>query len=351
MRYMFTMMNNARLVGRASRAWPSPSGPTSRPWPTPRSAARAGPSARRAGRAVADHRAPRRAPHAAHHEGPHRGHARPHLPQRPRPSTSPRTTPTRRCARRNAGARRPAHADRPRRGAPTWASRSPRSPSRSTAAWATSRRPASPSTSATPASRRSTRAPTASRPWTSSAASCRCGAAAWSPSSSTGWRPRPTTLAGSGDEDLAAIGARPGRGRGRLPGGDQLAHRARAWPTPTTRWPAPRPTCACSATVTGGWVLGPAGAGRPRGDGGATSRQAFLEAKVTTARFFAEHLLPPALGLVHAGHQRRRAALRRLAVRLRPRPVIPDRPPRRRIPSPGVRGPRARPAHRCGPTG
>ena len=46
---------------------------------------------------------------------------------------------------------------------------------RSTAAWATSRRPASPSTTATSASPRSTRARTASRRWTWSGASCRCG--------------------------------------------------------------------------------------------------------------------------------------------------------------------------------
>ena len=46
MRDMFTMMNNARLVGRARRASPSPSAPTSRRWRTPRSAGRAGRSAR-----------------------------------------------------------------------------------------------------------------------------------------------------------------------------------------------------------------------------------------------------------------------------------------------------------------
>jgi alkylation response protein AidB-like acyl-CoA dehydrogenase len=52
----------------------------------------------------------------------------------------------------------------PRRTAPIWATKSPRSVSRSMAAWAISRRPAPPSISATRGSPRSTRAPTASRP-------------------------------------------------------------------------------------------------------------------------------------------------------------------------------------------
>ena len=49
---------------------------------------------------------------------------------------------------------------------PTSAARWPRSACRSTAAWASSRKPAPPSTIATPASCRFTKAPTASRPWT-----------------------------------------------------------------------------------------------------------------------------------------------------------------------------------------
>src|SRR6476469_5686850 len=51
-------------------------------------------------------------------------------------------------------------------------------PYRSTAGWATSRRPASRSGCATSASPPSTKAPTASRPWTWSVASCRCARAA-----------------------------------------------------------------------------------------------------------------------------------------------------------------------------
>ena len=78
--------------------------------------------------------------------------------------------------------------------------RSPRSASRSTAAWATSRRPASPSTTATSRSPRSTRAPTASRPWTSSAASCRCaGRRHRRPGRATCGR-RSAELAEAGDE-------------------------------------------------------------------------------------------------------------------------------------------------------
>ena len=50
MRYMFTMMNTARLSVGLSRAWRSASGPTSRPSPTPPSAGRGGRPARRASR-------------------------------------------------------------------------------------------------------------------------------------------------------------------------------------------------------------------------------------------------------------------------------------------------------------
>ena len=92
MRYMFTMMNNARLgvgveglgAGRAGL----PAGRRVRP------GAPAGPGAGRARRReVADHRAPRRAPHAAHHAGAHRGHAGAGLPPGRGRSTAPRTQP------------------------------------------------------------------------------------------------------------------------------------------------------------------------------------------------------------------------------------------------------------------
>ena len=81
MRYMFTMMNNARLsVG--------PRGPVAGRAGVPdgrglRQGAQAGPRARRAGGgAELDRRAPRRAPHAAHDAGLDRGAARDHLRQR-----------------------------------------------------------------------------------------------------------------------------------------------------------------------------------------------------------------------------------------------------------------------------
>ena len=180
MRYMFTMMNNARLsvglegLALAERAYQQAVRLT------PRNGCRAAPSAATAGVQAADHRARRRPPDAADHEGPHRGHAGPHVPQRPvhRPLVAP---PRRGRAPGAPGASPTSHPAVARPGAPTWASRSPRWPSRSMAAWATSRRPAWPSTSGTPASHPSTRARTASRPWTWSGASCRCGAGRWSP--------------------------------------------------------------------------------------------------------------------------------------------------------------------------
>ena len=256
MRYMFTMMNNARLVGRARGPGAGRAGLPDGARATPRSASRAGPPGAPAGEQspIVDHPDVRRM--LLTHAGLDRGacgrivyaNAGGDRPRRPR-------TPTRPTRDGGAGAGRPAHArlegvvHRPRRRGHR------RSPSRSTAAWATSRRPASPSTTATPASRRSTRAPTASRPWTSSAASCRCAPAA------------------SVADYLGYIDAHDRRARRR---------RRRRWRRSATRSPsalaepARRPPTGCSPTasadpldalagatpylrlfglVTGGWVM------------------------------------------------------------------------------------------------
>ena len=244
MRYMFTMMNNARLVGRARGPGPRRAGLPGRPAVRP--GAPAGPGARRSGRRdVAHRRAARRAAHAAHHEGPHRRHAGDHLHQRPGHRHRRATTPT-----------------------PTSATRgqelvellTPVSKGFGTdmgievtslaiqvyGGMGYIEESGVPSTSATPASPPSTRAPTASRPWTSSAASCRCAAAAWwptscrrSPPSTTTWRPRATISPWCASQ--LAVGALGGAGDHRL------ADRARASPMCATRWPAPPRSCACSA--------------------------------------------------------------------------------------------------------
>ena len=52
--------------------------------------------------------------------------------------------------------------------------------------------------------------------------------------------------------------------------------------------------------VTGGWLLGPPGARRQGELDAGSSDEAYLRAKITTARFFAEQLLPQAAGLVGA---------------------------------------------------
>ena len=172
MRYMFTMMNNARLsVGLEGLALGRAGLPAGLAYAKERVQGRA--VGRRAGRAVADRRAPRRAPDAAHDEGLrsrrcaalmylNAGGDRPrqHAPRRgsaqARAELADLLTPivqglVHRPRRRARLARRPG----PRRHGLHRGDRAP------------------PSTTATPASPRSTRAPTASRPWTSSAASSR----------------------------------------------------------------------------------------------------------------------------------------------------------------------------------
>ena len=176
MRYMFTMMNNARLsVGLEGLSLSERAYQMAVDYAKERKQGRAPGAPAGEQSSIIDHPDIRRmlltmrssiealrgityANAAGHGPGqapPRRGHAAPPALSWP--------TCSRRCRRG---------------GAPTSASSSRASPSRCSAAWATSRRRAWPSTSGTPASPRSTRAPTASRPWTSSVASSRCGPAA-----------------------------------------------------------------------------------------------------------------------------------------------------------------------------
>ncbi len=265
MRYMFTMMNNARLsVGRrgpvavAERAYQQAVAYAAG------AHARAAPSAPPAGEPEPDRRAPRRAPDAADDARPHRGHA----------GRSPTPTP---------GAIDLAKARRRRRRAAQAARSCADLLTPITKGWGTDlgveltslARPGPRrhglhrgdrrrrSTTATPASPRSTRAPTASRRWTWSAASCPCGPAASSPST---WRPMAT-----GDEpsplggDLAPIGERLADAVAALRDGHRLAAGQRPQPTRRTRWPGPRPTCGMFGTVHRRLVPGPPGPGRQPG--------------------------------------------------------------------------------------
>ena len=148
MRTMFTMMNDARLhvglEGRRRRRTCLSAGARVRAT----SDARDAPSGLRRRTSSADHRAPGRPPHAHDDEGEHRGDARRHVRQRRRASTGLNTASTRRsdCADRPE----PLSSLRsPRRGVPISALSSHRSVSRSTAAWATSKRPGPPSSGGT----------------------------------------------------------------------------------------------------------------------------------------------------------------------------------------------------------
>ena len=213
---------------------------------TRRSASRAGPRARRPGSRARSSTTPTCAACCSRCGRRSARCAGSSTPTRP-PSTGRTRHPDEAVRAGRAGARRPAHpgveglGHRPRRRA-----HEPR-PSRCSAAWATSRRPASPSTSATPASPRSTRAPTASRRWTSSAASSRCGPAARSPTTSATSTPRSAEL-GRGGRRAGVDPRRAGRRPGGAAHGHRLAPRQRPRPTRSTRWPAPRRTCGCSAS-------------------------------------------------------------------------------------------------------
>ncbi len=225
MRYMFTMMNNARLsVGLEGLSLAERAYQMAVDYAKERKQGRA-PGAP-AGGAEPDRRPPRRAPHAAHDARVDRQPSAGSSTPTRRPSTAPRTIPTRPPgppARSWPSCSRPCR----RGGAPTSASSSPAWPSRCSAAWATSRRPASPSTTATPASPRSTRAPTASRRWTSSAASSPCGPAARSPTTSAYIDATIAELDAAGD-DLASIRAALADGARGAAHGHRLAARQRA---------------------------------------------------------------------------------------------------------------------------
>ncbi len=120
----------------------------------------------------------------------------------------------------------------------------------------------------------------------------------WSPSTSTAWRPTAESLAELGlTRTSSPIGAR-------LAEGVAACREATGWllehglADPNDALAGSTPYLRLLATVTGGWVLGREALAARRE--GADEPEAFLDAKVVTARFFAENLLPSALGLVHA---------------------------------------------------
>ena len=238
-----------------------------------------------------------------------RGDARGRL--RHRRGDGQRAPPSRcRGAQAAPGVRRPDDPDRQGLVAPRSRRRSRRSACRCTAAWATSRRPAPRSTSATRASPRSTKARPASRPTTSSAARRRATAAR----SRAAWPARSTRSPRSSprhdDADLQvdrraaladAVAAL--QARHRLGGAGVRRAAARGARRRRCR------TCACGARWPG---AGSSGARRssPRGSCAAgTGDAGFLQAKIATARYYADCLLPQALGA--GGNRRSRPATRR----------------------------------------
>ena len=120
-------------------------------------------------------------------------------------------------------------------------------------------------------------------------------------------------LAESGDEDLVAVGDR-------LAEGVAACREATGWliehglADPNDGLAGSTPYLRLLATVTGGWVLGQEALAARRE--GAEEPAAFRDAKVVTARFFAENLLPAVARPGPRRHERRRPALRRLTVRL-----------------------------------
>ena len=306
MRYMFTMMNNARLSVGLEGLAPRPSGPTSRRSPYAQERRQGRAIGAPAGRRQPDHRARRRAPDAAAHPQAYIEAMRGAASTRTRAAIDLATPPPRRG--RAPGARSeladlltPHHqgvVHRPRHRA------APRSASRSTAAWATSRRPAS----------------------AQHYRDVRIAADLRGHQRHPGHGPRRPQAADAGrrrsspTSSAAIDGRRAGRARRR-----PRRPRRAAWPTasprcarrptgcsangleptPTTPWPAPRRTCGCSARSLGGWLL--ARQASPLGPGAADPR---LAAKVATARYYSEQVLPPARGLVARGHRRRRRPLR-----------------------------------------
>jgi 3-(methylsulfanyl)propanoyl-CoA dehydrogenase len=104
-------------------------------------------------------------------------------------------------------------------------------------------------------------------------------------------------LRASGDDDLVTVGEH-------LADGVEACREATAWlidhgmADPGDALAGATPYLELLGTVTGGWVLGLQALAARRE--GADEPAAFLEAKVATARFYAENLLPSAAGLVPA---------------------------------------------------
>ena len=270
MRYMFTMMNNARLSVGARGPGPRPSGPTSRRSQYAQE--------RQQGRRPA---APRPASTSSIIEHPdvrrmlltmkalHRGHAGARSTcNAAAPSTSPSTTPTPTCAQRGPGAGRRCSRRSRRRGGTDLGVEVTSLAIQVHGGMGyieeTGRRPALPRR---PHRRRSTRAPTASRPSTSSAASCRCAGGA--------------VVRRPADATIAALDAELGRGRRRAG-----RRSARTSPRPlavadrhdrrgscehgvadrATRWPGRRPYLRMFGLRRRRLAAGPAGARRQAPD-------------------------------------------------------------------------------------
>ena len=109
-------------------------------------------------------------------------------------------------------------------------------------------------------------------------------------------------LAAAGDE-LAAVRANLGVELDHLDGRHRLGAGAHRHAHPTTRSAAPRPYLRMFGYVLCGWLLAKAAlaARRLLGEelGGGFDAE-FLRAKIATARFYAENLLPQAGGLLGA---------------------------------------------------
>ena len=104
-------------------------------------------------------------------------------------------------------------------------------------------------------------------------------------------------LEGSGDDDLVVVGEQLARGV-------DVAREATTWllehglENPNDALAGATPYLRLLGTVTGAWILGREALAARSGEAGQDQR--FLDAKVVTARFFAENLLPPELGQLDA---------------------------------------------------
>ena len=249
-----------------------------------------------AGESSIDHRPPRRAPDAAHHEGVDRGHARRRSTSPPSAWTSPWPTPIPTSAR-PTGAGRPADPGRARRGRTDLGVEVTSLAiqiyggmgyiEESGVAPALPRRPHHPDLRGH--QRHPGHGPR--RPQAAHA-----GRRAWSRTTSSMIATLDPALEKAGDE-LASIRSNLAEALTVLADTTGLAAAPRHRTIPATRWPAPRRTCGCSRSspAAGSW---PARRWRPRPSSTpatATPRQA--RAKLVTARFFAEQLLPAVKGL------------------------------------------------------